>query len=152
MKENFDSAFAALELSEGGYSNNPADQGGETMYGITKRVAVKNGYTGDMHDLPLELAKSIAKAEYWDAVGGDELPTGLDFTVFDACYNSGQPRAKDWLVKARYTGTETPAGIDPVIMRFDAYRLLFLDSLPTWPSFGRGWAKRIANNLLRVAG
>lgn len=148
MKASFDIAFAALIDNEGGYSNNPADPGGETMYGITKRVALKHGYTGAMRDLPLDLAKSIAKAEYWDPVAGDDLSTPLDFQVFDAAYNSGPERAEKWLGQAQQPYTNDP---DKVIMRFDAYRLLFLDSLPTWPSFGRGWAKRIAKNLLRAA-
>src|SRR6266478_2656628 len=66
VKENFDSAFAALIGNEGGYVFDPRDPGGETMYGITSRVAAKHGYAGAMRDLPLELAKSIAKTEYWD--------------------------------------------------------------------------------------
>jgi lysozyme family protein len=159
---NFDPAFTELMVNEGGYVNNPADPGGETMYGITKRVAEKHGYTGDMRDLPIEFAKSIAKSDYWDSIHGDDLPPGLDFQVFDACYNSGATTAIEWLQKAvrinadgRF-GPATLAAVqhaDPlkVIMRFDAYRLLFLDSLPTWPNFGRGWARRIANNLLIAA-
>jgi len=148
VKENFDDAFTALIGNEGGYSNNPADPGGETMYGVTKRVALKHGYTGAMRDLPLDLAKSIAKAEYWDPVGGDELPDKLDFQVFDASYNSGPERAEHWLGLAQQPATDDP---EKLIMRFDARRLLFLDSLPTWPSFGRGWCTRIADNLLRAA-
>lgn len=149
MKANFDIAFAGLLKNEGGYSNNPADPGGETMYGITKRVALKHGYNGPMRDLPLELAKSIAKLEYWDPVSGDDLPDQLDFQVFDASYNSGPERAEKWLGQAQQPRTDDA---DKIIMRFDAYRLLFLDSLPTWPKFGRGWAHRIAQNLLRAAG
>jgi len=168
VKENFDSAFTALELHEHGYSNNPADPGGETMYGITKRVAEARGYAGEMKDLPLDLAKSIAKAEYWDAIYCDELPSPLDFQVFDACYNSGQGRTLAWLEDAcriprgglspKTAGANFPVIVfaymdNPMqaVIRFDAYRLLFLDSLPTWPTFGRGWARRIAENLLRAA-
>jgi lysozyme family protein len=148
MKENFDAAFRTLIGNEGGYSNNPADPGGETMYGITKRVAVEHGYTGDMHDLPLDLAKSIAKAEYWDPIGGDELEDRLDFQVFDACYNSGQGHADKWLGLAQQPPTDD---VEKLIMRFDAQRLLFLAELPVWPTFGRGWARRIAENFLRAA-
>jgi lysozyme family protein len=32
--------------------------------------------------------------------------------------------------------------------RFTGYRLVFMTDLPTWQTFGRGWAKRIAKNLL----
>src|SRR5690625_2900639 len=37
---------------EGAYSNNPADKGGETMYGITVSVARANGYSGPMANMP----------------------------------------------------------------------------------------------------
>jgi len=153
MKENFDSSFTALIGNEGKHSNNPADPGGETMWGITKRVAEKHGYTGAMRDLPIDLAKQIAKTEYWDACGCDVLADKLDFAVFDAAYNSGVERANAWLNES-YNPPKQPTddtSVDAQIMRFDAYRLLFLDSLPTWPNFGRGWARRIAENLLRAA-
>ena len=148
MRENFDSAFAELVKNEGDFVDNPADPGGATRYGITERVARENDYIGDMRDLPIELARTIAKKTYWDAIGGDDLPNGLDFTVFDACYNSGESRAKEWLAKAAPKEGELA---DPIIMRFSAYRLLFMCDLKTWPNFGRGWARRIANNLLHAA-
>jgi lysozyme family protein len=147
VKDNFDSAFTALIGNEGGYVFDPRDPGGETMWGITSRVAAKHGYAGAMRDLPLELAKSIAKTEYWDPCGCDDIDDRLDFQVFDASYNSGSTRAIEWYEKS---SPETEDA-EKIIMRFDAYRLLFLDSLPTWPSFGRGWVRRIANNLLRAA-
>jgi len=148
MKENFDSSFDQLMGSEGGFVDNPSDPGGATRYGITERTARANGYTGDMRDFPIELAKTIAKKEYWDAVGCDTLPDKLDFQVFDCAYNSGPERAAELLGKALQPATDDT---EKVIMRFDSYRLLFLDSLHTWPTFGRGWCRRIAENLLRAA-
>ena len=50
--------------AEGGYSNNPNDSGGQTMYGITKSVAVANGYKGAMKDLPISLAENIYYTQY----------------------------------------------------------------------------------------
>lgn len=158
----FDGAFVALIGNEGGYSNNPADPGGETMWGITARVARRHGYEGAMRDLPQATAKQIAKAEYWDAVRGDELSPRLAFELFDGAYNSGPPQAVKWLQRALGIavdgafGPATMAAIaafpseDKLIGRLDAYRLLFLADLGTWPSFGRGWTRRIANNLLRA--
>lgn len=153
----FDDAFTQLMGNEGGYSNNPADPGGETMWGITKRVAVANGYTGAMQDLPQATAKAIAKAEYWDRYSCDSFDPRIGFQVFDAAYNGGP--AAQWLQEA--AGVQADGVIGPVtiaavqaadplriIMRFDSYRLTYLASLDTFPTFGRGWANRIAHNLL----
>ena len=40
----FDTIFERLMKHEGGYVNHPNDPGGETMYGVTKRVANAQGY------------------------------------------------------------------------------------------------------------
>lgn len=58
----------AIEVTvgkEGGYVNNPKDSGGETMWGVTARVARKHGYEGPMKDLPRTLAVMIYKQEYF---------------------------------------------------------------------------------------
>lgn len=154
----FDDAFDALIGNEGGYSNHPDDPGGETMWGITARVARANGYTGSMRMLPRATAKSIAKKCYWDVAHCDQLDPRLAFQVFDTVYNGG-PAVK-WLQQAAGTtpdgviGSATLAAlqqVDPlkVVMRFNAYRLRYLGDLKTWPTFGHGWANRIADNLLK---
>ena len=157
---SFADAFAALIGNEGGYSNNPADPGGETMWGITKRVAVAHGYAGAMRDLPLDVARLIAKAEYWDPYSCDGMPAAIAFNVFDTAYNGGLPVR--WLQLA--AGVTTDGKIGPqtlaavnaadqgkLALRFNAYRLKYLVALDHWPAFGRGWANRVANNLLRSA-
>ena len=157
---NFDDCFTALMGNEGGYSDNPADPGGETMWGITKRVAQANGYPGDMMDLPQATAKTIAKSEYWDKYMCDQFAPRIGFQVFDAAYNGGHPA--QWLQQAAgvtpdgMIGAQTIAAVrscDPlkIILRFDAYRIQYLDRLQSWPSFGSGWMNRIAANLLRAA-
>lgn len=156
----FDDAFGTLMQNEGGYSNNPADPGGETMFGVTARVARAHGYAGPMRDLPLAIARSIAKAAYWDVCQCDALPARVAFQVFDAAYNGGHPA--QWLQQAvgvpadGVVGPQTIAAVkasDPlaVILRFEAARLRYMANLPTWPTFGRGWAHRIADNLQRAA-
>lgn len=158
----FDSAFTALIGNEGGYSNNPADSGGETMWGITARVARSHGYTGAMKDLPQDTAKHIARDEYWTPAGCDHLPDGLAFQVFDAAYNSGIRKAVVWLQMAVGStvdgvyGPETDQAVKSIsessaIARFNGYRLRFMASLNAWSTFGRGWANRIANNLLKIS-
>lgn len=56
----------------------------------------------------------------------------------------------DGVIGAVTLTTLAAADPDKIIMRFDAARLKYLAALGTWPSFGRGWVIRIANNLVRA--
>ena len=154
----FDEAFDLLMGHEGGYSNHPADPGGETMWGITARVARRHGYMGDMRDLPRETAKTIARVEYWNPVRADELPEGVRFDVFDTSYNSGKKQSVKLLQRAAgvaddgVIGPKTLAAAHArpaakLSLRFNAERLEFLCSLPTFGAFGKGWSRRVAGNL-----
>ena len=158
---DFNAAFTALIGNEGGYSNNPADPGGETMWGITARVARAWGYMGPMKDLPLDTAKRIAKDSYWTPVHADELPDVVRFDVFDTAYNSGVHEAIVLLQRAMglaadgFFGPATTAAMqswNPEWLRraFNAARLDFMTALDAWPTFGKGWVRRVAANLRRV--
>ena len=153
---NFATAFEKLLKHEGGYSNHPSDPGGETMWGITKRVALENGYTGDMRSMPVETARIIYKAMYWDAVQAENLPADLRYIVFDAAVNSGVVQAAKWLQRA--CGVQDDGIVGPQTIRAAnalatdglkrkvlAQRLRFMATLPNWPAFSRGWANRIAD-------
>ena len=83
------------------------------------------------------------------------------FHVFDAAVNSGRGNAARWLQAA--VGTAQDGRIGPVtlaavaslnpaalVARYSAVRLKFMTDLSTWPSFGRGWARRIAANLMET--
>lgn len=61
---SIDSLIEGVIGREGGYTNNPADPGGPTMWGITERVARANGYTGPMNALPRQKAKDIYFSQY----------------------------------------------------------------------------------------
>ncbi|CAJ0732777.1 glycoside hydrolase family 108 protein [Ralstonia mannitolilytica] len=157
---SFDDAFDALIGNEGGYSNHPQDPGGETMWGVTARVARAYGYTGSMRELPRETAKAIAKKLYWDPLHLDSFDSRVSFQIFDANYNGGHPVL--WMQGASgakvdgLLGPQTITavqGTDPLkfILRWNAIRLRYFTALKTWPTFGRGWANRIADNLKRGA-
>lgn len=156
---NFDQAFEKLIGHEGGYSNHPDDPGGETMFGVTKRVAIANGYAGAMKDLPLDTAKTIYRKSYWDTVRAEELPDAVRFDVFDCSVNSGPGQAIRFLQRATGSTDDGRLGpmtiravlaMDPQLLdkRLNGYRLKFMAELNTWPAFGRGWAARIAANLI----
>lgn len=160
--QSFDDAFNVLMHNEGGYANNPADPGGETMYGVTKRVAVANGYTGDMRNLPLQTAKAIAKKSYWDPCWCDKYDANLAFQVFDCAYNHGVRQAIEFLQEA--VGTEQDGVMGPqtlaatlalpwwkVATRVLGLRAEFFTGLQSWASFGKGWTRRVAANL-KIAG
>ena len=80
----FDQAFKRLMKNEGGYVNHPRDPGGETMYGVTKNVAVAHGYKGSMRNLPISIAMDIARQSYWDKTRCDELDPLVASQLFDA--------------------------------------------------------------------
>ncbi len=158
---NFDEAFVRLLGNEGGYANDPRDPGGETMWGITRRVALANGYTGPMREMTPAQARAIYLPLYWNAAHIDCLEDELRFHVFDAAVNSGVGQAVRWMQRAvgavddGVVGPKTLVALARVpgtvaAARFTGHRLQFMTSLNTWPAFGRGWANRIANNLIGV--
>ena len=159
MKDNFEAALKAILHHEGGYVNHPADPGGMTNLGVTKRVWEEwVGHEVDektMRNLTPEIVGPMYKAKYWDKVKGDDLPTGVDYVVFDAAVNSGPGRAAKWLQAC--VGVDPDGGIGPktlaAVNAFDANQLIedyakrrlsFLMDLQTWDTFGKGWGRRVA--------
>lgn len=63
-----------LAKKEGGaYTNNPADKGGPTKWGVTEHTARACGYLGDMRDLTMDQALVIDKALFWMQPGLDSI-------------------------------------------------------------------------------
>ena len=159
MNSNFPKALAAVLVHEGGYVFNKLDPGGETNLGCTK--AVWEEHCG--HPVDTKAMKALTPADvgplyknkYWDKIKGDDLPAGVDYVVFDAAINSGPGRAAKWLQAC--VGVEPDGGIGPktlaavramdpkqLIEDYGKRRLSFLTDLPTWGTFGKGWARRVA--------
>jgi lysozyme family protein len=158
MKENFDDALKALLKHEGGFVNHPKDPGGMTNLGVTKKVWEEFvGHEVDeqtMRGLTPESVAPLYKQRYWDAVRGDDLPSGVDFVVFDCAVNSGVGRASKFLQRAVNVaddgkiGSGTLAAVnskDPkeLLNSFCDQRQAFLESLPTFDTFGKGWTRRV---------
>ena len=98
-----DQLIDAVLDREGGYSNHPADPGGETNFGITAAVARANGYDGAMRDLPVATARAIYRRLYWlrprfDAVAAQAPLVAAE--LFDTGVNMGPPAAVAFLQRA----------------------------------------------------
>ena len=163
MAQNFKHCLEIILHHEGGYVNHPKDPGGETNLGVTKKVydayCKKNGLRPkDMKSLEVSDVAPIYKAEYWDRVKGDHLPSGLDLCVFDFGVNAGTGRAAKFLQKM--IGTTPDGGIGPMtlkavdeyvernglentIKRYQGGRQAYYESLSTFATFGRGWTRRV---------
>lgn len=151
---SFDTSFDRLIGNEGGYVNDPADPGGETNWGISKRSYP----TTNIRDLTRETAKAIYWTDFWLRVHADELDSLTAFQALDFAVNSGIETAVRKLQTAvgvaddGHWGPVTLAAVKalpPAVLafRFLAERLDFMRRLKNWPSAGAGWAGRIAADM-----
>lgn len=162
MKENFDKCLAMLLKHEGGYVNHPKDPGGRTNLGVTQKVYEE--YVGrpvselEMRNLTEADVAPLYKANYWDKVKGDELPSGVDWSVFDWAVNSGTGRSAKAL--QRVVGATADGAIGPqtlakvtatdpkaVIIGMHETRQKFYEGLKTFDTFGKGWTRRNQETL-----
>ena len=158
MKHNWDEALAHILKYEGGYVNHPADPGGMTNLGVTKRVweewTGKPATETDMRSLTPAMVAPLYKKRYWDAVRGDDLPSGVDLFVFDCAVNAGVGRASRFLQQAvgvvadgaigpKTLEAVTKMPADEIIDKFYDLREAHYKSLPTFATFGKGWMNRL---------
>ena len=100
---SIDNIISDIIKTEGGYSDNPNDAGGKTMYGITERVARQWGYKGDMKDLPYRVAKEIYYHKYVVEPGFDKVllvSPPVCFELVDTGVNCGPGTAIKFFQKA----------------------------------------------------
>ena len=161
MKENLETALKHVLVHEGGYVNHQKEPGGATNRGVTQRVY--DAYR-DRHRKPRRSVRAIEadevadiyKRQYWDAVRGDDLPSGLDYAVFDYAVNSGPRRAAQDLQRELGVAVDgvignvtlaavAKADVYDLIDRLCARRMRFLKALRHWPTFGKGWTRRVTD-------
>ncbi len=160
----FTAAFAVVVGEEGGFGADPADPGnwtggavgagtlGGTKYGISAAAFPSLDIAG----LTLADAQAIYRRDYWNRIQGDALPPPLALLTFDAAVNNGVGMAARWLQEA--AGVTADGDIGPVTLaavtnsardpaalcaEFLALRMVFMAALPSWSSFGLGWARRL---------
>jgi lysozyme family protein len=98
-----DAIIDAVIGAEGGFTNNPNDPGGPTMWGITERVARANGYNGPMGAMPRQIAKDIYFAQYVQKPGFGavmQLSSEIAAELVDTGVNMGPSTAGMLLQRA----------------------------------------------------
>jgi lysozyme family protein len=163
----FDEAFERLVGHEGNFDANPKDRGNWTSgtIGVGELKGTKFGIAAhvyphlDIRNLTLEEARTIYVRDYWGVFEGH---AAIKFQVFDAAVNHGRGNAIRLLQKTAGVaedgrwGPISQAALDRLsletqLMRYTAHRLLFWASLKSFDTFGRGWTRRGAENLLYAA-
>ena len=158
MESNFFKSLDIVLKHEGGFVDHPDDPGGATNKGITHKTY--SDFLGrpledvdELKNIPDEHVQLIYKQGYWDKVKGDDLPSGVDFAIFDWAVNSGPGRAAKALQKAvgatadGAIGPKTLAAVEAadaaeIIKAVADEREAFYRSLRTFNTFGKGWLRR----------
>lgn len=98
MLINFEQSLKYVLQSEGGFVDNVVDSGGATMHGITLQAF--RTYKNNMHLTPNDLklisdmdVSVIYLNSYWNPCRCSDLPSGIDYCVFDFSVNAGYGRA-----------------------------------------------------------
>lgn len=168
MINNFEQSFNLVIKSEGGFTNDQRDTGnhlpdgrqGSTMLGCTQ--ANWEAYVGhqvtqdDMKKLTKDDVKPLYKKNYWDAVLGDLLPSGLDYAAFDFAINAGSNASRKMVqiaVGVNNDGIFGPATLKAiqnadakdVLGRFTGAKIKFYQNLSNFDVYGKGWLKRCAD-------
>ncbi|MFN0297757.1 glycoside hydrolase family 108 protein [Acinetobacter albensis] len=166
----FDQAFERLIGHEGGYSIDSKDPGnwtgGKVGVGIlkgTKYGIAANTYPNlDIKNLTLAQAKQIYKKDWWDKLGADQLHSAIVFQLWDFAINAGKKRAvmelqqavnikADGIIGPKTIAAVQNENLNDVLLTLTAERLRFYTSLGTWPTYGKGWTNRVADNLKYAA-
>jgi lysozyme family protein len=152
--DKFTVAINRLLSNEGGYTDGKGDPGGETKFGISKR-----SYPGlNIKELTREQAVALYRRDFWDRADLEGLPLGISFQMLDFAVNSGNTTALRAIQRAvdvaddGHVGPVTLAAINQaephdLIMRFLGERIIFMTNCQNWPAAGKGWARRIAQDL-----
>lgn len=143
---------------EGGYVNDSRDPGGATNYGVTQDVYNNYLHSSGKKSQSVSLitrreVEAIYRVKYWMAIKGDQLPVGWDYAAFDFAINSGISRSIKVMQQAvgvdadGVLGEKTLAAVRAAprsaLTDYIQLRRDFLRSLKTFPTFGKGWMRRV---------
>ncbi|AHA99598.1 conserved hypothetical protein [Brucella ceti M644/93/1] len=158
MKRNFQTVMPYIFSEEGGYADNPADPGGATNMGIT--INTLSAWEGrqvspqDVKELTQATATQIYQVEFWNKIDGNDLPSGVDYALFDFAVNSGPGRAaktlqkilampEDGIIGAQTVAAAAARSPEGIINALCDARAAWLRGLSTAATFGNGWLARV---------
>lgn len=123
--QNFRKAMIPILKFEGKCSDDRYDSGGRTYMGITTRVARRNGYRGDVCNMPESQVYAIYKKDYWDI-----LPVNLAYpeklALFNITINGSSRRCKNKSTAEAMLACQQK----------------YYESLRVFWRFGKGWTRR----------
>lgn len=148
-------------VEEGGFSDDPRDPGGATEHGVTlavfRKVMKNPGLTAaDLRSITPEQEMEVYKPGYWNAVRGDDLPSGIDLMTFDFGMNCGPGESEMLLQEAAgLTGDDVDGVLgqmsmaaisrgspSDLIAKLVGMQKAHYRSLRTFRFFGAGWLAR----------
>lgn len=156
---NFGMCLSMVLVHEGGYVNDPVDPGGATNKGVTQ--AVYDGWrrshgqlVQSVRGISVDEIAGIYRMLYWDRIRGDDLPSGLDYAVFDFAVNSGVNRAAKYLQAIAGVAQDGLIGKGTLsaVAKLDTRKAIntlcdrrtsFLRNLKIFWKFGKGWTRRV---------
>jgi lysozyme family protein len=166
MQSNWKQAFEQMLKSEGGFTDDEQDKGnklpdgrkGSTMLGVTQfnwEQHIGHEVTHDqMRKLTPADVEPLYKKKYWDVVRADELPSGIDYMVFDMGVNAGPGRSIKLLQAS--VGVPADGGFGPLTMaavqaanpvelieQFSRNKESFYRGLDDFKTYGTGWLNRV---------
>lgn len=108
----------------------------------------------DLRAMSWEQAAAIYYQGYWQDVNGDELPAGIDISVFDMGVNAGPSRAV--ILLQSIVGKKSDGEIGPITLAavraadqtmlvhdYAKARERYYRGLRGWKTFGKGWTRRL---------
>lgn len=163
--KNFADSLEKVGISEGGFTLHKLDPGNYTggkLIGTNRGISapVLRSWLGrmptrtEMRALTKTKANKIYRANYYDKVRFDDMPSGVDHALVDYAINSGPSRAikalqrsvgvfADGIIGKKTMGAINTTRPSITIRRLMTRRLSFLQRLRSWKTFGRGWGRRV---------
>lgn len=148
MNETLNLAFTFIgkwewgNRSDGGYTNDPVDPGGETKWGISKRAYPDI----DIKSLTKEEALLIYEKDYWNKIVKEGMDKKLALACFDSAVNCGVGRTRSWLdelAKAKERNHLVNNEARWMIQRRTQYYLDLVKKKPALNKYIKGWLNRV---------